>query len=87
MTIAFSLATLAHGGGPAPAIEVAGRYWLLKDVAGEALMRRIPRGLVDLFADWDRNFEALSDIAARVDKLAAHPLILDVQQWMLLGMI
>lgn len=71
MTIAFSLVTLARDGRPAPAIEVAGRYWLLKDVAGEALMERIPRGLVDLFADWDRNFETLSDIAGRVDKLAA----------------
>lgn len=71
MTTVFSLVTVAHGVKPAPAIEVAGRYWLLKDLAGEAMLASIPRGLVDLFTDWDRNFDALSEIARRADKLAA----------------
>jgi len=68
MSNVFSLATIEHGGAPAPVIETGGRHWLLKDVAG-AMMQKAPRGLVDLFADWDRNFDTLAGVAQRAESL------------------
>ncbi|MGD9941932.1 MAG: fumarylacetoacetate hydrolase family protein [Burkholderiaceae bacterium] len=53
-----------------PVIQVGGRHWLLKDVADAQLLQKTPRGLIDLFADWDRSFDALASIAQRVDRLA-----------------
>ena len=69
MTAAFSLATIADAGRTAPVIQVGGRHWLLETVA-PSLMRAAPRGLVDLFSDWERNFDTLADVARRVEQIS-----------------
>lgn len=71
MTAIFSLSTIRHEGVPTPVMEVQGRHWLLKDVADAALLRTMPRGIVDLFANWDRNFDTLLSMAERIEQLGA----------------
>ena len=64
MSQVFSLMTLDEGGA-VPAIEVGGRVWRLRDVADPALLQAMPRGLIDLFSDWDRQFDVLCGVAER----------------------
>lgn len=68
---AFSLVTVAHRGTAQPAIEVGGRYWLLSQILDAEFIATIPRGIVDLFGAWDRNFDRLAGVAQRVQTLAA----------------
>lgn len=67
----FSLATIAKQDAAEPCLESQGQYWLLKDLAGPRAHAQWPRGLIDLFADWDRNFDLLSDLCERREALAA----------------
>ena len=52
------------------AAGVVGDIYLLglRDVAGD-LMRKAPRGLIDLFADWDASFDTLAGVAQRAASL------------------
>jgi 2-keto-4-pentenoate hydratase/2-oxohepta-3-ene-1,7-dioic acid hydratase in catechol pathway len=70
MTDVFSLATISHEGASAPVIEAGGKYWLLRDAAPD-LAAKAPRGLIDLFADWDRSFDALAAAAKKLTSAKA----------------
>ncbi len=70
MTAAFSLATIAHHGVPTAVLQTGGRHWRLQDLGDADLLRRTPRGLIDLFTDWDRNVDILANLAQRAPSLA-----------------
>lgn len=70
-TLPFQLGTVKRESGPAPVVEVAGRHWLLSDVADDLLAPHREKGLMALFADWGTSMRRLEEIAGGLDSIAA----------------
>jgi 2-keto-4-pentenoate hydratase/2-oxohepta-3-ene-1,7-dioic acid hydratase in catechol pathway len=59
----FALATISRGDGPAPAIEVDGKWFWLDRAAPDLFRQRPGRGLMELFTDWETSERRLLDLA------------------------
>ena len=69
-TVRYALATIDDRGSPAAVMRVGERLWRLADEAPALLGPEPARGLMALFADWDRSLGALGALAER---LASDP--------------
>lgn len=64
----YSLATIRHNGVPTPVIEIANRYYALKQVAPDLLEHASRPGLMGLFDDWKRAEGRLAELSDQIAK-------------------